>query len=307
MVNPNRFYTYAYLREDRTPYYIGKGSGKRIYDKKGRPCNKPKDKSRIVFLKQNLTEEEAFRHEIYMIDVLGRKDLGTGILHNKTDGGDGASGAIKSEELKKKLSELMGGDKNHNYGKKWWNDKCGNEVFSIKCPPNWYSGRNEETIQKGTETRKGRKWWNDGNGNSKFVKECPGEGWVLGRSEESKRNMSISTKHPPKKTRENLSKAKKGVKWWNDGCGNNKFSKECPGLNWFPGMSEETKIRKSKALKGKTKSEEHRRNTSEGMKIRNRGRKWWNDGNGNSKFVKECPGENWVSGRGQLKNWHKGT
>jgi hypothetical protein len=90
MVNPNRFYTYAYLREDRTPYYIGKGSKKDIYKNKGE-IKPPKDKSRIIFLKQNLTEEEAFKHEIYMIAVFGRKDLGTGILHNRTDGGEGSS------------------------------------------------------------------------------------------------------------------------------------------------------------------------------------------------------------------------
>jgi hypothetical protein len=84
------YYTYAYLREDRTPYYIGKGKGNRVY-KKNRRVRPPTDKSRIIFLKQNLTEEEAFKHEIYMIAVFGRKDLGTGILHNMTDGGEGAS------------------------------------------------------------------------------------------------------------------------------------------------------------------------------------------------------------------------
>jgi hypothetical protein len=99
------YYTYAYLREDRTPYYIGKGEKNRIYKKGKCEVNPPKDKSRIIFLKQNLTEEEAFKHEIYMIAVFGRKDLGTGILRNKTDGGEGSSGAIRSDECKIKISK----------------------------------------------------------------------------------------------------------------------------------------------------------------------------------------------------------
>jgi hypothetical protein len=84
------YYTYAYLREDRTPYYIGKGKGDRIYStcRRNKP---PKDKSRIILLKQNLTEEEAFKYERYMIAVFGRKDNGTGILRNLTNGGEGAS------------------------------------------------------------------------------------------------------------------------------------------------------------------------------------------------------------------------
>ena len=97
MVNPYRFYTYAYLRKDRTPYYIGKGSGERAYTRKRNEIKPPKDKSRILILKQNLNEEEAFKHEIYMIAVFGRKDLGTGILHNKTDGGEGCRGIVMSE------------------------------------------------------------------------------------------------------------------------------------------------------------------------------------------------------------------
>ena len=71
----NEFYTYAYLREDKTPYYIGKGKGHRAFSRHNRGCPTPKDKSRIIFLKEDLTEEEALKHEVYMIAVLGRKDL----------------------------------------------------------------------------------------------------------------------------------------------------------------------------------------------------------------------------------------
>ena len=81
-----KYYTYAYLRENKTPWYIGKGKGRRAYQK--HDFFSPPPRERILILKQNLSEEEAYKHEIYMISVFGRKDLGTGILHNRTDGGD---------------------------------------------------------------------------------------------------------------------------------------------------------------------------------------------------------------------------
>jgi hypothetical protein len=109
------YYTYAYLRVDKTPYYIGKGKGSRIHSK-NRIYKPPKDKSRIIFLKQNLTEEESFKHEEYMIKVFGRKDNGTGILRNKTDGGDGASGLIVTEEHRKKISASLTPEQRREWG-----------------------------------------------------------------------------------------------------------------------------------------------------------------------------------------------
>jgi hypothetical protein len=103
------FYTYAFLREDKTPYYIGKGTNKRIKEKRQRCCNLPIDKSRIIILKQNLSEEEAFRHEVYLIAIYGRKDLGTGILHNRTNGGEGISGHKHSEKTRAKMSAAKKG------------------------------------------------------------------------------------------------------------------------------------------------------------------------------------------------------
>ena len=115
------YYTYAYLREDRSPYYIGKGKGNRAYRRNKTDIKPPKDKSRILILKQNLTEEEALKHEKYMIAVYGRIDLGTGILHNRTNGGEGCSGVVRSEETKRKMSDAHKGENNPRYGKPGWN------------------------------------------------------------------------------------------------------------------------------------------------------------------------------------------
>jgi hypothetical protein len=95
------YYTYAYLREDGTPYYVGRGKGRRST----RPHRiKVPKKDRILILKEGLTFSESTKHEVYMIAVLGRKDLGTGILRNLTDGGEGALGRVFSLETKKMIS-----------------------------------------------------------------------------------------------------------------------------------------------------------------------------------------------------------
>lgn len=99
----NPFYTYAWLRVDKTPYYVGKGKGNRAW-RKGSP---PKD--RVLILKKDLTEDEAFKHEKYMIFVLGRKDKGNGMLRNRSDGGDGNSGYRHTQQTKIRLSRKLRG------------------------------------------------------------------------------------------------------------------------------------------------------------------------------------------------------
>ena len=211
------YYTYAYLREDRTPYYIGKGKGRRLYMKRRKGVNPPNNKKRIIFLKQNLTEQEAFKHEIYMIAVFGRKDLGTGILQNRTDGGDGKSGAIQSDETRIKISEANKGQI-----------------------------RTEETRRKMSESKKGKNNYRYGKPLSKNHKLKLSE-VMKGKplTEETKRKLSeahrgktLSEEHKIK-----MSEANKNKKWWNDGCGNTKFAEECPGDCWVPGRG---KIKRSK-------------------------------------------------------------
>jgi hypothetical protein len=117
------FYVYAYLRNTDsktakagTPYYIGKGSKSRINEYHGK-IKLPKDKSLIIILESNLSEIGAFALERRLIRWFGRKDIKTGILLNRTDGGEGISGYNMSDQSKLKMSISRSGELNPYFGK----------------------------------------------------------------------------------------------------------------------------------------------------------------------------------------------
>jgi hypothetical protein len=97
-------FVYAYLRTNGSPYYIGIASNwKRPTERHG-ACPVPKERHRIRILRTGLSWNQACKWEMRYIARWGRKDIATGILCNRTDGGDGSLGAIKSDEAKAKMS-----------------------------------------------------------------------------------------------------------------------------------------------------------------------------------------------------------
>lgn len=102
-----------------------------------------------------------------MIFIFGRKDLGTGILHNFSDGGEGACGVKRSEETRRKIAKSKVGE--------------GNPM------------KREDVRRKASRARRGkpnpgqasrmvgRKHWVNEQGEGKFQAECPGEGWRPGK------------------------------------------------------------------------------------------------------------------------------
>ena len=210
----NDFYTYAYLREDKTPYYIGKGKGNRSRVNCGRSINKPPE-DRILILKKNLTEEEAFKHEIYMIAVLGRKDLGTGILRNRTNGGEGPSGRICTEETRKKFRKLR-----HTIeAKKRMSDANLGRIISPEHREKISRANLGRTLTAETKEKIG----------------VASKGRVISDDTRTKIANTLRGTHRPEEVKLKLRAQTLGRKWWINSQGQLKHQIEKPGPLWQNG------------------------------------------------------------------------
>ena len=162
MDNENSFYVYLHIRKDSLEvFYVGKGKNKRAYSKSDR--NKywknivAKCGYYIIIHHKNLNEEDAYLKEIELIDFYGRKDLNKGTLVNVTNGGDGNSGKIVSEETKIKQSIAAKNRPRTNVSEET-KLKISN---TLKGHPGYNKGGigiipNEETRQKMSESAKER-------------------------------------------------------------------------------------------------------------------------------------------------------
>jgi hypothetical protein len=221
------YYVYAYLRENGTPYYIGKGRGYRAYYRtKYELIVLPPD-DKILIILQNLTEEQAFSNERNYIAWYGRLDINTGTLENRTDGGEGISGYKHTKEVKDKLRQHSTG----RYYSEETRKKISDNTKGKK--------RTEEQKKRISEAKKGigigQVPWNKG----KTYSWSEGYfAWNKGKkrppfSEEHKKRIADARrgKVPSEETRRKMSEAHKGRVPWNKGKSgyeSKKWSKKVP-------------------------------------------------------------------------------
>ncbi|MCK4826877.1 hypothetical protein KA005_64675 [bacterium] len=163
----NKYYVYMYLDTDNVPFYIGKGKDNRYHTSchldESNPNRFLKNKIRKVgttnvkihFLHKDISEKEAFSWERYWIKYIGRRDKGEGSLCNLTDGGEGDSGRICSEETRRKISKI-------HKGKTIAPEVVERQAASLRkhyqTRPNPFKGKShsEESRKKMSESAKGK-------------------------------------------------------------------------------------------------------------------------------------------------------
>ena len=114
---------YEHLRNDTNEvFYVGIGKEKkRAYNDFNRSTHWQNIVNEVghtvKIIHNDVSWEEACEIEKSLIKNYGRKDLGTGNLINKTNGGKGNYGTIVSIKTRQKMSKARKGEKNPMFGK----------------------------------------------------------------------------------------------------------------------------------------------------------------------------------------------
>ena len=104
----------VYLHRKKTEgtiFYVGMGEQNRAYSTHSRNkwwTNVYKKHDRVVdIVAKDLSIDDAYELEVFLISELGRKDLGLGNLVNLDNGGKGATGHIPTQNARNKLSKRL--------------------------------------------------------------------------------------------------------------------------------------------------------------------------------------------------------
>ena len=186
------FYAYLHARpntEDASGiFYVGKGKDKRAYDL-NRPnkhhssvINKHGKENILVSLIECSSEQIAFDLEVGLIKCLARMGVA---LSNKTAGGDGVRGFVKSEEWRKNHSKMMTGRSNWAKGRTVPEEQRRKISNTLKVASIWKGRRHTEDSKLKMAVNKGTKLVNkDGVVVRILSSEIDlylSNGWCLGR------------------------------------------------------------------------------------------------------------------------------
>lgn len=171
------FFVYALFRPwNLEPCYIGKGKGRRPewHQRKGeKHPNKHlaavirkagNAEIPFVIIHSGLDEKTAFEYEKALISAIGRKQLGTGPLCNATEGGDGVSGWVATDDTRsnfkegarKRFAESSIIEKMSAAQKRRWQSEEPRKVMSSASKKFWSNPENKARMSNAQKARRGR-------------------------------------------------------------------------------------------------------------------------------------------------------
>lgn len=225
------YYVYIVFCSLGYPLYVGKGSGDRAFrdltcdnNQLGEIAKQSLIELPVVLFRENLSEEEAYRLERFLIQIIGKQPNGT--LINLAKGGLGGTGTRKSplsaeekaalaernrnriwtEEMRNKSRQSHLGQVVSEDNKNKASERMLGNTYGLGVSPSIETRQKMSASHQGKSVNAGKKWWTTPDGEiyrSEFPRselDINGRGDLRGRTatEEHRNNISKALAGKPK-------------------------------------------------------------------------------------------------------------